>query len=112
MIDWLGLAVNALWVLGLALALATLSFASWQASLSGAKLRQHLERAAVQIWLDISGVLFCAGLAATARRWWEIALWAALAVAFAAQAVSAYLAERRTPSGIARPTDTDSTKPS
>jgi hypothetical protein len=87
MIDWLNLFSNSLWILGLALALATLSYASWEASLHKEKFRSRLNRAPIQAALSLAGVLFCAGLAATSDSTLEIVLWAALAAAFAAQIV-------------------------
>ena len=38
MIDWFNLAANSLWILGCAIALAVLSYASWQASLRREKI--------------------------------------------------------------------------
>jgi presenilin-like A22 family membrane protease len=95
MIDWINLASNALWIVGLALALATFSYASWEASLRHQKLRERLRLPAVQFPLDLAGVLFCAGLAATSGRLYEVVLWVILGIAFAVQAVIAVLASRR-----------------
>ena len=86
MIDWYNLAANALWIIGLAIALAVLSHASWQASQRHEKLRQQLAQPGYQIFLDLAAVLFCLGMAGTSRRIWEIILWAVLAVLFIAQA--------------------------
>jgi hypothetical protein len=82
MIDWLNLAFNALWILGLAAALATFSYASWQASLSGEKTLSRLKLPAAQAGLDIAGLLFCLGLAGVAVGWLERLLWLALAASF------------------------------
>jgi len=87
MIDWYNLAANALWIIGLAIALAVLSHASWQAALKHEKLRQQLGQPGYQIFLDLAAVSFCLGMAGTSRRAWEIILWAVLAVLFIAQAV-------------------------
>jgi presenilin-like A22 family membrane protease len=95
MIDWIDLASNALWILGLAVALATLSFASWQASLYHEKLRARLRQPAIQIPLNLAGVLFCAGLAATSGRFFEIVLWIVLGIAFAVQVAVAVWQSRR-----------------
>ncbi len=86
MIDWYNLAANALWILGLAIALAVISHASWQASLHHERLRLRLGQPGYQVFLDVAAVLFCAGMAATSRRVWEIILWSGLAVLFIAQA--------------------------
>lgn len=85
MIDWLNLAGNALWILGSALALATLSYASWEASQRGERLRARLGMPGPQMALDAAGVLFCAGLAVTASAQWETWLWAALGALFLVQ---------------------------
>jgi hypothetical protein len=90
MIDWVNLAANSLWILGLALALAALSYASWQASLAREKLRTRLGQPGTQTVLNLAGVLFCAGLAASSVRMWEIVVWVVLAVLFLAQIVAAF----------------------
>jgi len=87
MIDWLNLISNSLWILGLVLALATLSYASWQASSNHEKsvrkeFRLALGRPSIQIAFNLAGVLFCAGLAATSIKIYEIVLWTILAIAF------------------------------
>ncbi|MBN2549540.1 MAG: hypothetical protein JXB15_10305 [Anaerolineales bacterium] len=85
MIDWVNLAGNAAWILGCAVALAALSFASWQAWNQGQNLRQQLKQPGVVRWIFLAGFLFCGGLAATAQAIWEIALWALLAALFLVQ---------------------------
>ena len=87
MIDWFNLAGNALWIIGLALALAAVSHASWQASLYHERLRLRLAQKGYQLVFDVAAVLFCLGMAATSRRVWENILWIVLAVLFMAQAV-------------------------
>lgn len=82
MIDWLNLAANSLWIVGLALALAVVSYASWEAAQSAEKLRARLAHPARQAALDFAGALFCLGLAATSASWWEKLLWGALAGLF------------------------------
>lgn len=79
MIDWLNLAANALWICALALALAVLSFASWEAKVGGERLRIVLSRPRWEFTLNLAGVLFCLGLAATSSKIWERALWLVLA---------------------------------
>lgn len=85
MIDWFNLAANALWILGCALALGTLSFASWQASIRNEKLRQRLSHYSIQAAFDAAGILFCAGLAATSDTTLEIVLWSVLGILFLVQ---------------------------
>ncbi len=94
MIDWWNVFSNALWISGAALALATLSYASWQASVEHQRLRAALKRPSFQIALNSAGVLFCAGMAATARYPLEIGLWLILAVLFVIQWLQARRAAR------------------
>jgi hypothetical protein len=82
MIDWPNLFANSLWIFGLALALAVLSYASWQSSLVHGSMRQYVGLPRTQALLNLAGILFSAGLAATSQRWWEIGLWLLIAVAF------------------------------
>ena len=80
MIDWANLAANALWILGCALALATLSYASWQASLSKDKMRSRLERPSFQSALFLAGLLFCLGMTFTSQKGYVIAVWGILSL--------------------------------
>jgi hypothetical protein len=86
-IDWFNLAANSLWILAAAIALAAVSFASWEASLKKVKFRQQLNQSGYQAVLNIAGLMFCLGLAGTSGRWWEIVLWLLLSVWFAFQLV-------------------------
>ena len=95
MINWMNLAANSLWIMGWAAALATLSYASWKASLKGIKMRIILKDHQYQIVLNLSGILFCLGLAATSDALWEILIWLLLAVLFAAQLVITILKNRK-----------------
>jgi hypothetical protein len=82
MIDLRTLLGGSLWILGLALILAALSWAYWVAARENVRFRVALNRPGVARALDIGLMLFCAGLAATARTGWERALWGVLAVVF------------------------------
>ena len=86
MIDVWSVAANSLWILGLSLLLATLSWAHWVARQEEAPMREVLGRAGLRIPVDVGLLLFCAGLAATSRRWWERVLWGLLGAAWAVQA--------------------------
>jgi hypothetical protein len=87
MIDWLNLAANALWIVGLALALATMSLASWQAQRTKEKLRTRLAQPAMQTALSLAGALFCIGQAGASQGILLIVLWAVLGMAFLAQVI-------------------------
>jgi hypothetical protein len=88
-IDVWGVIANSLWILGLAVLLAVLSWAHWVASTEGKQLRAVLGRPRTRQGLDLGLFLFCAGLAATGRAWWERVLWGLLAAAWVFQAWSA-----------------------
>ena len=82
MIDWWGVCSNAIWISGSALALATFSYASWQASVNHQRLRQALGQSSIQAALNVAGTLFSLGLAATARSPLEVIIWLVLAGLF------------------------------
>ncbi len=65
MIDWLDLTANAIWIVGCALALAVLSYSSYQAHLRRERMRAVLGRPSYQAALNLAGALFAAGMAAT-----------------------------------------------
>ncbi len=94
LIDWVGVARNALWILGLSIALASWSHAVWWAHMARCGLRRALDRAAFQVPFNIGLLLFTASLAWGATRLWERLAWIALAVAFAGQAGLAVRAGR------------------
>lgn len=87
MIDWIGVGSNALWILGCAIGLATLSYTSWEASVHGEKFTARLKRTPVQISLNLAGLLFSLGLATTSDSTLEIVLWGILTIAFSAQVI-------------------------
>jgi hypothetical protein len=80
MVDWLGVATNSLWILGLALVLAVLSYADWSAHTAHQRRRVVLGRAAFRMALWSGLTLFGVGVALSGGRWWERALWGVLAV--------------------------------
>jgi hypothetical protein len=87
MIDIGGVAANALWILGLSLILAALSWANWVAARERIPFRRALGRPGVRRAVDGGLMLFCAGLAATGRTGWERALWGVLAAGCGALAI-------------------------
>ena len=89
LIDWIGVARNALWILGLSIVLAALSYALWWARISRHGLRRTLGRAAFQVPLNLGLLLFSISLAWGSWRIWERLAWIALAVAFACQVILA-----------------------
>jgi len=87
MIDWWGVIANSIWIAGSALALASISYASWQGHATRQTLRVMLGRRPFRLALDAAGLLFCAGMAATAGGALEIVAWLALSVLFVAQLI-------------------------
>ena len=91
MIDVWGVLSHSLWIAGLAVLLATFSWAYWVAGSSGgpmrAALRAALARTAARRTSGVGMILFCAGMAATGRSWWEWLLWGALAIGWLARIV-------------------------
>jgi len=87
MIDLRTLLGGSLWILGLALILAALSWAYWVAARENVRFRAALSRPGGAWALDGGMMFFCAGLAATARTGWERALWGVLAVVWALLAI-------------------------
>ncbi len=87
MIDWLNVAENAVWIIGCAVILATLSYAGYEASTCQEKLFARLKQRSIQIPLNLGAALFSTGLAATSETILLTILWIGLSVIFLAQAV-------------------------
>jgi hypothetical protein len=85
--------VNALWIVGLAGVLATLSYTAWYRSAQGWRWRQVFSLPRMLIPLSVSLELFSIGLAINGisatppAPWWETAAWSILALVFAVQTV-------------------------
>ena len=88
MIDWPLVLFSAVWISGAALALATLSYASWSASVRGERWRAVLQRSEYQRVLLAAACLICVGLGLTATSWLETILWFILAGISAANFIS------------------------
>jgi hypothetical protein len=80
MISWWSVLINTLWILGLALLLADLSFFSWQARQEGSSLRQQFNKPQFLKFFWLALLLFSLGQAGTGDRLWELALWLLLAL--------------------------------
>jgi hypothetical protein len=96
-IDWFGVFSNGLWILGLAIALAAVSYADWRRKLSQPRLtlRQALSHPSFQMAWSLGLLLFCAGLALTSALGWQTAAWGVLALAFLLLGGSAWLQAHR-----------------
>lgn len=95
MIDWPLVLFSAVWISGAALALATLSYANWQASLRGERMRVVLRQPLYQRVLLAAAFLICVGLGLTAASWLETVLWLILAFISAASFISIWRTARR-----------------
>ena len=80
LIDWPAFVRNALWILGLSIALAAWSDASWWASVHGKPIRHAVSRPCFGVPFWAGMLLFSASLAWGAAHGWERILWAALAL--------------------------------
>jgi hypothetical protein len=87
--DWIGLASCALWVLGLALSLATTSMAHYRARSGGVCLWSRLKLPGSQLALTLGGSLFFAGLVLGSEPLWQKVIWGLCAVALITWAVRA-----------------------
>jgi phosphatidylglycerophosphate synthase len=95
MIGWYEVASNAIWIVGCALALATISYADWLADQRHEKLRAQFARPNLRLAIELSLTLFCLGLAATSTTAIAILIWIILTVWSAIQLVRDWLTHRR-----------------
>lgn len=86
MIDWSVVGFGALWIGGLALLLAAVSVADYEAHQRQTRLRAVLGAGGYPVALNTGLALFCLAMLGGSRAWWETALWAGLALAFVYQA--------------------------
>jgi len=93
MIAWQTVFIDALWVLGLAGALATLSYISWYRSVVHWSWARAFSAPRALTPLTVSMELFSIGMAMNGlvayrpAPWWETAAWSILAILFAVQTV-------------------------
>jgi len=74
-IDWRNVSINSLWIAGLAMALAILSYADWQASVHGGGWRGMSRNPGFFVGLT----LVCVGAGLGVSGWVERLLWFLLA---------------------------------
>jgi TRAP-type C4-dicarboxylate transport system permease large subunit len=85
-VDWPFLGFNALWILGLGLMIASLSYASYLATQQKEHFKQVLKMPACRKLGLLGLVIFCIGLAGGVSAIWERIVWAVLAIIFTYQA--------------------------
>ena len=86
-ITWPGLLGNALWIVGLAVCLATVSMAHYQARVGADRLWAGLGQPESQFALAIGAILFCIGLLLCSGTWWEKGIWGLCAACLVVWAV-------------------------
>lgn len=86
-INWSGLLGNALWLVGLAVCLATLSMIHYQARTGNDRLVSRLKQPESQLALAAGASLFFVGLLLRSGTWWERGMWGLCAVFFIVWAV-------------------------
>lgn len=94
-IDLLGVFFNSLWILGLAVLLATGSYAYYEAGKTKGKIRAKFQKFGYALALDAGMALFIAGMATMEDRWWGRVLWIALGVVVLLDAGQRLWARRR-----------------
>ena len=93
MIDWWDVGVNALWIAGLAIFLAAVSYHS--AAKAQAQPQPRLLWSG-EIWPAVGLALFCLGLGLTSAETWKRVVWLALmALAITQPFISRWLERRR-----------------
>lgn len=96
MFDLNSLGANLFWIAGMVIAAAAVLTAAIDAARRRESVRSRLSRRGYQAVLMGAAVIFCVGLALTARSTWEMALWAALGFLFLTQVAAALWAPERT----------------
>ena len=102
MIDWWALLRSALWVVGLAVVVASAGIAGYQASMPGDRLRGRIARTGLWLGLAVGLGLACLGWSLGGGPWWARITWGLLAALFAASAGLQWRQGRR--AGAATPT--------
>jgi hypothetical protein len=99
MIDWIHLGPTALWIIGLATILATLSYHHWAAGATSRRLRDVLARASWRLPFSAGMVLTSLGFGyGPGVRWWVKIIWTALALSYGYQ-LAQVVRERRRKAG-------------
>lgn len=95
LIDWPGVARNALWIVGLSIVLAAWSYVMWDAGQRRVRLRHAFDWPLLQAPVAVGLLLFAASLSWGAQALWERIVWAVLALAFAWQALAGWRIARK-----------------
>ena len=96
MIDWVTVGLNSLWILGLAMILAAFSYHQWLAGETARRLRDVLAQPSWKLPFSAGMLLTSIGFGyGLAERWWEKAVWTALAISYGCQLVRVLRQERK-----------------
>ena len=88
MIDWRFVGVNSLWILGCSIILAAFSYHDWLARETARRLRDVLSQPSWKLPFSGGMLLVCFGFGfGLGERWWEKAIWTALAMSYGFQFV-------------------------
>lgn len=86
MIDWTNLGFNALWIVGLAIILAAVSYHAWLAGEASQRLRDALSLPSWKVPVSAGALLACVGFGlGLAERPWERVVWTVLSLVCAGQ---------------------------
>jgi hypothetical protein len=85
MVDIKGVVTNSLWIVGLAILLAVLSWVHWLSKVKRTSFRDVVKHPQTQRYLNTGLFLFSIGLATSTQTWWERTLWGLLAAAWGVQ---------------------------
>lgn len=97
MIDWLQLAYNTCWILGLALLLTTLGVSHWQSLEHGQSFLAWLARPGARLCAAAGLGLFALGLLLTSTTWWAQLAWGVLLLSTIWDSVTTWQTWQRTP---------------
>jgi len=95
MVEWASLALNGLWVLGVAMILAAFSLSYYEAQRRGEQLWARLAAPGLRLPLAFGLLLISLGRALLGSRWWERVLWGLFGAASAWQLWTAWSESRR-----------------
>ena len=91
---WTSLIANAVWVLGLAVLLSTLSWAHWLARERRARFSLILGAPSCQLACDLGLLLASVGLFFSAHSIWEYICWALFALLYAVLSLQQWFMQR------------------
>lgn len=81
-IDWYNIWANAIWIMGLAILLATVSGGRWLAQRQDCYLKQILKRPNFQVAIWTGFLLISLALLLLADIWWERLIWSVYCLIF------------------------------